>query len=84
MTRLESRPARHTLWDYVFFVDIDGHHDEPKVAKALTGPEAAGGVPEGLGPTPLRFIDPLNFRGLSMSLPTRRCPTFVHFALSAG
>ncbi len=35
MTRLESRPARHTLWDYVFFVDIDGHCDEPKVAKAL-------------------------------------------------
>jgi len=35
MTRLESRPARHTLWEYVFFVDIDGHHDEPKVAKAL-------------------------------------------------
>ncbi|MFO1346683.1 MAG: prephenate dehydratase [Rhodocyclaceae bacterium] len=35
MTRLESRPARHTLWDYVFFVDIDGHQDEPKVAKAL-------------------------------------------------
>lgn len=35
MTRLESRPARHTLWDYVFFVDIDGHRDEPKVARAL-------------------------------------------------
>ncbi|MBW7903104.1 MAG: prephenate dehydratase [Rhodocyclaceae bacterium] len=35
MTRLESRPARHTLWEYVFFVDIDGHCDEPKVAKAL-------------------------------------------------
>ncbi len=35
MTRLESRPARHTLWDYVFFVDIDGHQDDPKVAKAL-------------------------------------------------
>ena len=28
-------PGRHTLWDYVFFVDIDGHQDEPKVAKAL-------------------------------------------------
>ena len=25
MTRLESRPARHTLWEYVFFVDIEGH-----------------------------------------------------------
>lgn len=35
MTRLESRPARHTLWEYVFFVDIDGHQHEPKVAKAL-------------------------------------------------
>ena len=35
MTRLESRPARHTLWDYVFFVDIDGHQADPKVAKAL-------------------------------------------------
>ena len=35
MTRLESRPARHTLWDYVFFVDIDGHREDPKVAKAL-------------------------------------------------
>jgi chorismate mutase/prephenate dehydratase len=29
MTRLESRPARHTLWEYVFFVDIEGHQDEP-------------------------------------------------------
>lgn len=35
MTRLESRPARHTLWDYVFFVDIEGHRDEPAIAKAL-------------------------------------------------
>ena len=36
MTRLESRPARHTLWEYVFFVDIDGHHEEPRIAKALS------------------------------------------------
>ena len=35
MTRLESRPARHTLWEYVFFVDIEGHRDEPAVATAL-------------------------------------------------
>jgi len=28
MTRIESRPSRETLWDYVFFVDIEGHrHD---------------------------------------------------------
>jgi chorismate mutase/prephenate dehydratase len=36
MTRLESRPARHTLWEYVFFVDIDGHRDDPAVGKALS------------------------------------------------
>ncbi|WP_300454018.1 prephenate dehydratase [Accumulibacter sp.] len=35
MTRLESRPARHTLWEYVFFVDLEGHRDDPPVARAL-------------------------------------------------
>ena len=35
MTRLESRPARHTLWEYVFFVDIEGHREDPAVATAL-------------------------------------------------
>lgn len=35
MTRLESRPARHALWEYVFFVDISGHRDEPAIAHAL-------------------------------------------------
>ncbi|MCM8594386.1 prephenate dehydratase [Accumulibacter sp.] len=35
MTRLESRPARHTLWEYVFFVDLDGHREDPPVRSAL-------------------------------------------------
>ena len=35
MTRLESRPARHTLWDYVFFVDLEGHCQDEALAKAL-------------------------------------------------
>jgi chorismate mutase/prephenate dehydratase len=35
MTRLESRPARHTLWEYVFFVDIEGHRDDVAVRSAL-------------------------------------------------
>jgi chorismate mutase/prephenate dehydratase len=35
MTRLESRPARRTLWEYVFYVDIEGHRDDPPVAHAL-------------------------------------------------
>jgi chorismate mutase/prephenate dehydratase len=35
MTRIESRPSRRAKWDYVFFVDLDGHAEEPSVAKAL-------------------------------------------------
>lgn len=35
MSRLESRPARHALWEYVFYVDIDGHRDDAPVKSAL-------------------------------------------------
>ena len=35
MTRIESRPSHRRKWDYVFFIDIDGHADEAHVARAL-------------------------------------------------
>ena len=35
MTRIESRPSHKRKWDYVFFIDIDGHADDEPVAKAL-------------------------------------------------
>ena len=35
MTRLESRPARNALWEYVFFVDVDGHRDDVLIKNAL-------------------------------------------------
>src|SRR5690606_88706 len=35
MTRFESRPARTGQWEYYFYVDIEGHHSDPTVAKAL-------------------------------------------------
>ncbi len=35
MTRIESRPSRREMWDYVFFVDIEGHADDAPVKKAL-------------------------------------------------
>ena len=35
MTRLESRPSRAGLWEYVFYVDIEGHQREAHVARAL-------------------------------------------------
>ena len=40
MSRIESRPARNGLWDYLFFVDLRGHAEEPTVAAALA--EIAG------------------------------------------
>lgn len=35
MTRFESRPAGTGLWEYNFFVDIEGHQKDPHVARAL-------------------------------------------------
>jgi chorismate mutase/prephenate dehydratase len=35
MTRFESRPARMGTWEYYFYVDIEGHAQDDKVAKAL-------------------------------------------------
>ncbi len=37
MTRIESRPSHRKKWDYVFFIDIEGHAEEVHVAKALQG-----------------------------------------------
>jgi chorismate mutase/prephenate dehydratase len=35
MTRIESRPSHRKKWDYVFFIDIEGHADDSHVTKAL-------------------------------------------------
>jgi chorismate mutase/prephenate dehydratase len=35
MTRIESRPSRRKNWDYVFFIDIDGHAEESPAVEAL-------------------------------------------------
>ena len=35
LNRLESRPARSGAWEYVFFVDIDGHRSDERVAAVL-------------------------------------------------
>ena len=35
MTRLESRPARTGRWEYVFYVDLEGHQQDANVAQAL-------------------------------------------------
>ena len=52
MTRLESRPARHALWEYVFFVDIEGHADAEPVKSALAKLSAEAAYLKVLGSYP--------------------------------
>lgn len=35
MARFESRPARTGQWEYYFYVDVEGHQKDPRVASAL-------------------------------------------------
>ncbi len=35
LTKIESRPSKKKAWDYYFFVDLEGHKDEPRIGKAL-------------------------------------------------
>ena len=49
MTRIESRPSRKRKWDYVFFIDVEGHVSDPPLAKALAALEKRGVAVQGAG-----------------------------------
>ena len=52
MTRFESRPARTGRWDYYFYVDIEGHANDTKVAQALAELQAQAAFFKVLGSYP--------------------------------
>ena len=52
MTRLESRPARAGLWEYVFYIDIEGHQRDGNVARALADLERRASFLKNLGSYP--------------------------------
>jgi len=52
MTRFESRPAKVANWEYLFFVDIEGHRDNPTVAAALKEVTARAAMVKLLGSYP--------------------------------
>jgi len=52
MTRIESRPSHKRKWDYVFFIDIEGHVSDPAVAKALAALERRASLFKILGSYP--------------------------------
>jgi chorismate mutase/prephenate dehydratase len=35
LNRLDARPSGRQVWNYVFFLDMEGHIEEPKVAEAI-------------------------------------------------
>jgi chorismate mutase/prephenate dehydratase len=52
MTRIESRPSRRKNWDYVFFIDLDGHANDASVAAALRELEVESSLFRVLGAYP--------------------------------
>jgi len=35
LTKIESRPSKRKAWEYIFFVDMEGHIDDRKVRRAI-------------------------------------------------
>ncbi|MDR2876894.1 MAG: prephenate dehydratase [Chromatiales bacterium] len=52
MTRIESRPSRRGMWDYVFFIDIAGHCRDSGVATAIAALELEAAMVKILGSYP--------------------------------
>ena len=56
MSKFESRPAHTGLWEYVFFVDIEGHRTDAKVAAALAELNERAAFLKVLGSYPVAVI----------------------------
>jgi chorismate mutase/prephenate dehydratase len=58
LTRIESRPSRLGKWAYVFFVDIEGHVEDPPVATALQDLAKVSKLARVLGSYPRAVLTP--------------------------
>lgn len=63
MTRIESRPAHAGQWQYVFFVDVDGHAHDPGLAKAIEALQAVASETRVLGSYPRAVVAPEDGEG---------------------
>ena len=39
LTTIQSRPSRRKAWSYFFYIEMEGHADDPNVSAALKGLE---------------------------------------------
>ena len=56
MTKLESRPAKMGLWEYIFFVDIEGHYQDTNIKQALAEIEQRASFVKVLGSYPVAVV----------------------------
>ena len=56
MTRIESRPSGKGIWEYIFFIDIEGHYQDDGVAAALVELEHKSSMFRVLGSYPKAVI----------------------------
>jgi chorismate mutase / prephenate dehydratase len=56
MTKLESRPRLGSPWEYVFYIDVEGHLSEPRMQAALAGLAARTRFVKVLGCYPARSL----------------------------
>jgi len=52
MTRIESRPSKQGIWEYIFFIDLDGHQSEPQMQALLAEIEDSASLFRVLGSYP--------------------------------
>ncbi len=56
LTRIESRPSQRGKWDYVFFIDLEGHVEDAPVATALAALKSRASLYRVLGSYPRAIL----------------------------
>lgn len=54
MSKIESRPSKQKAWEYLFFVDLEGHESEPRLKRALVALKRSTSLLRILGSYPVR------------------------------
>lgn len=55
LTKIESRPSKKALGDYLFFIDFEGHRNDPKITQLLENLESKVATLKIIGSYPKRF-----------------------------